>query len=430
MKYLLPILLILFLDGPLSGAEGNPPVTAKFPPAILMPWEFVGIDTEISVYERRIIDDRKAFKEAAKRIGDLLFEDGKRFSDYAGSLSLPRQLTLNEKRKSQNIMVGTMRNSTSQESLTFQPVICSVANLMVLAMEVAGSETNTLLAVAHTTVERSVWIDLDDRVRLSEVVVPAMEKVLGEVMERVRERGGRPQGSLHAGLSLIKETTRKDNGSSHCLNMLLSGKLASEYVVNRELGNDGLSHIRTILGIDRKMTRASRRVIVNWDIVGKKSFPLNMSMRMRFSESVLGGKIPPDEIAESFAIGGGQRIDIPVSPRLKKFLDQEEGALRQNDKPMIARIYKAWVYLDRGRAYGLNMSDRLYLKLSGDQVIKGHIVGYYGPGLGIKSPRGFPVNEGAIMFVRTGQNLVKVGQEFEFDPTRYPTSWPPQKTPP
>jgi hypothetical protein len=74
------------------------------------------------------------------------------------------------------------------------------------------------------------------------------------------------------------------------------------------------------------------------------------------------------------------------------------------------------------------MNDRLYLD-DGQRLIKGHVVGFYGSGLGLTSPRGFPIHEGAILFIRTGQKKVKLGDGFRFDPTQYPTPWPPVRQP-
>ena len=92
------------------------------------------------------------------------------------------------------------------------------------------------------------------------------------------------------------------------------------------------------------------------------------------------------------------------------------------DVPQAAKIYGGWVYLDRGRAYGLHMDDRLVAKDASGKEITGHIVGFYGPEMGLKSPRGYLINEGAIMFVRKGQRETALGQAYTFDTRQYPDS--------
>ena len=72
------------------------------------------------------------------------------------------------------------------------------------------------------------------------------------------------------------------------------------------------------------------------------------------------------------------------------------------------------------------MGDRLWFDINGRRV-KGHVVQYFGTGLRLESPRGRKVTEGAILFIRTGQHSVHIGDTFEFDPTVFPTPWPPSK---
>ena len=89
--------------------------------------------------------------------------------------------------------------------------------------------------------------------------------------------------------------------------------------------------------------------------------------------------------------------------------------------PQISKVFKAWVYLDKGRAWGLKIGDRLAAKAPTGETIKGHIVGFFGPNQNILSPRGFNVPEGAIMYVRKGQLHVDIGQTLEWDKRSFPT---------
>jgi hypothetical protein len=70
------------------------------------------------------------------------------------------------------------------------------------------------------------------------------------------------------------------------------------------------------------------------------------------------------------------------------------------------------------------MNDRLVAG-SGADEIKGHVVRFFGPEENLKSPRGFPIHEGAILYIRKNQKAPKIGTEFRMDPRTFPTPWPP-----
>ncbi|MEN9834775.1 MAG: hypothetical protein RL011_968, partial [Pseudomonadota bacterium] len=105
-------------------------------------------------------------------------------------------------------------------------------------------------------------------------------------------------------------------------------------------------------------------------------------------------------------------------------LKAEEKTLQLSDWPQVVKRDRAWVYLDRGRAWGLKMNDRLLAEVDGETV-KGHVVHFFGPEAKLKSPRGFPVEEGAVLYIRLHQKLPRVGTTFKFDPRTFPTKYPP-----
>jgi hypothetical protein len=55
-------------------------------------------------------------------------------------------------------------------------------------------------------------------------------------------------------------------------------------------------------------------------------------------------------------------------------------------------------------------------------------VQYFGPELKLTSARGFPIQEGAVVYVRKNRSKARSGMVFQFDPATYPSPWPP-KTP-
>ena len=54
-------------------------------------------------------------------------------------------------------------------------------------------------------------------------------------------------------------------------------------------------------------------------------------------------------------------------------------------------------------------------------AVKGHVVGYFGPEMKLKSPRGYDIHEGAIIFIRSGQKVVKEGDVFSYDQKKVPS---------
>ncbi|MDD9951594.1 MAG: hypothetical protein OXT67_08530, partial [Zetaproteobacteria bacterium] len=121
------------------------------------------------------------------------------------------------------------------------------------------------------------------------------------------------------------------------------------------------------------------------------------------------------------------RLDFPDF--LVREVKAENNSLREVDFPRVAHIYGAWAYLDKGRAWGLKMGDRLEVPLSSGKI-KGHVVGYYGPEKNIQSMNGYTVVEGAIVYVRKGQKQLQIGDMVDYDRRSYPTSWPPVPTTP
>lgn len=144
-------------------------------------------------------------------------------------------------------------------------------------------------------------------------------------------------------------------------------------------------------------------------------------MQWRWSEAIFGSQWRETQASGvSFSYDNdGIRWQLPG--------DFKEEILRKKSEmqglPKVVMIRGAWAYLDRGRGYGLDMNDRLTTAGS-----KGHIVGFFGAGMNLKSSQGNIIDEGAVMFVRNGR--VSVGDSVDFDPQTYPTDWPPKSSSP
>ena len=149
----------------------------------------------------------------------------------------------------------------------------------------------------------------------------------------------------------------------------------------------------------------------------------NTSLTIQFlvSDAIFGSTIAERSISSELAQSATKQWVIDSQAVVNTILDIEKTLT--NSAPQIIHRYGAWVYLDRGRAYGLRMDDRVIV--NENKGIKGHVVGYYGPNAGLRHPTESPasgslVSEGAIVYIREGQDKVKIGQTLAFDTKFFP----------
>lgn len=196
------------------------------------------------------------------------------------------------------------------------------------------------------------------------------------------------------------------------------------------LSRDYLELISQYVNKDSIQNRASRNLLFSW-YQDKKQDPSNSSsnstvsnnsiynlkFNLRVSESVFSNHVQTltDEPI-SFTIDQ-QKLKLTGSiESLAQIMDLQKKELLGTD-PQVVKVDRAWVYLDKGRASGLKIYDRLII---GDKSY-GHVIGYYGSDMGLVSEQGgYPISEGAIVYVRKGQHDVRVGQSVKYDPAQYP----------
>ena len=415
--------LAVFAVCPLASANwaySQDAPSPALPGAIFMPWVLWGINDE----QAAVLQPHLA--ATLQMLARRYLEAPLALTSFVQKTA-PQEISLNGQKISDRILVGSLKQGADAASVMIQPLFCPVSDRYVLALELIDTARDVILGAANTTITRQQWQEVSrDRVRLGqiwqELVPPLLDRVLQE------RQAPSDKTAMHLSLSLGRESGRMDQGSYLCLNMLLAHQLAKRYPVNHEIGNNESYHLRRLLKVPGHVQRASRRLVVVWSMEDYANFPLKINQTIRVSESILGGRIGPP-LTASLVLEAGESLVMPLPVQMNAFLQNEAGALGLDEPPQVARIYRAWVYLDKGRAYGLKMNDRLYLRKNG-QTIKGHVVGFYGPGLGVKSPRGFAVHEGAIVFIRKGQADTRLGDELLYDPTGFPAAWPPVPTPP
>jgi len=216
--------------------------------------------------------------------------------------------------------------------------------------------------------------------------------------------------------------------------------LESGVAVTQSIGAEALLQARRGLNITTQLRRGNRSLVISWpETLGENAratrWPLQLRATARWTDAVFGQPFvspvndegvtatTPREttFTTSFDRAQNGRVSGSLPASVTATLTREATALTRNDLPQIARIDRGWAYLDRGRAWGLQMDDRVRARAADGSEVTGHVVGFYGPEARLKSPRGFPINEGAIVFVRKGQGLIDAGLQFDFDPQTYPT---------
>ncbi len=228
-----------------------------------------------------------------------------------------------------------------------------------------------------------------------------------------------------------------------CLNMLLAEKLQESVRIMPEEGNFELQVLYDILNLKEPSKRHNRVLSLDWqmtDMEGDRSgqFPKQLNIKSHIVESVISGRSSPDSNLTSnvtFVLEKNPRSQIQIkgSEGLVKQMAMLAKQLPLREDPLVIGTYGAWAYLHLGRAYGLTMNTRMVSRE--DPNIQGHVVAFFGPESGLKDSEGNSVQEGAILFIRQGQQKVKKGMTFTFDERRYPqqassqTSKAPEETP-
>lgn len=377
---------------------------ADVPKASLLPWQFIGLDSEFLATHKAELD---ALHAELSRI----------WIDKAqplDALLAGQQLPLNRQHALHRVLSGDTRSSLTQPHI-ITPILCPIGDSLIFGVQVSDLASNALLGAQQIFTAKNTW--------KKGQALPLSMETLRQGPQTLAPQSLGEAPAFKIALRLLRGSDSSREGAHLCYLMLVAEALVQNYKMPATLDYLELTRLRDTLMPDRKATRATRTLLFDWGMDPK--IP-NLEALVHYSESVFAGRPQAPRNYTFTLLPGKNRLQIPDD--FLNLLKGSEAQLLSKDQPMVSKIYGAWVYLDRGRAWGLNMNDRLYLE-DGGRRVKGHVVGFYGPEKNIKSPRGFTVEEGAIVFVRKGQKDVKVGDSFIFDPTRYPTQWPPVRQP-
>ncbi len=395
---------------------------APFPNAIIEPWQTPDVD---GFFLRRLgsapTDAREALIKSA-------LTDSQTLADYA--VQNQRSLTLNEKRLASKIQIGKL-NPAAPKPVTLQPLLCILGDQLITGILVSDTTSQLIRGAGFIATPMSDIPKTNSGDKVRELLTASLQGAFERAMQRVA--AGLPMpGTAHnlkIGVTLANNTRDQRIGSHQCRTAILVAALAEQVPTLESIGHNEEGHAQRILGLDASFARPTRMMVLEWRPPKDPAWPQANELAIRHGEAVFGRPLPePMVLTITFDKSPDASPSLMIPPGLVAYINQEKAALALAAKPTIIAIDRAWVYLDKGRGYGLQMNERL-IHTDRQLTIKGHIVGYFGPELHLKTASGQPVYEGAIMYVRTGTKKVKVGQTFEHDPTQFPAAWPPVKVP-
>ncbi len=397
---------------------GQTPATKPVPEAFLLPWAMPDVDRD---WRGGAAD---ALRDSWNRLGRRVLPAGQSLKQFAAANGITQ--IIQGAALSERFRVGVPAAKLLQnQPEVWQPILCPVADQWILALQVSGFNDQIIYAAAHARIPRASLEEARQQNRDIGMLSDALDALAQQMATSLRSQE-EAKDALKIGFSLAPSSMPLGAGSAMCLSVLLSHDIYRTHRVVRMIGGNEVVHARDVLSMKNQEERATRRAVLFWEAKQAQRLPMELRLTVRYAESVFANSM---ERGEAAAITLHPDLNLVAHNELKGLMQRESSALQLADMPQIAKVDRAWVYLDRGRAWGLKMNDRLVHRMGNGEFIKGHVVAFYGPNLKIQSPRGFPVSEGAIVFVRKGQGETRLGQTFAFDPTAYPTPWPPQKTP-
>ncbi len=293
------------------------------------------------------------------------------------------------------------------------------------ALVVIDSAKNTIKTVLHKMVPHARWQETVKSRNYADFFAPTMSE-----LTRQLNLSNLPSPSQDIAVAFRDQTAsqRPNEIDRSTIALMLANQWGTDVTTLNPIASELMATIQAFYGQSSATRKANREVILR--VTYNKppmtmKLPAALDMNVRATEAVFGQSLPW-KWNEPLTVGANPdgSIILNHSGRLKTEIMTERTSLVRAELPQVAKIRGAWAYVDKGRAWGLQMNDRL---ISNDdpQKIKGHVVAYFGPEMNIKSPRGWPIHEGAIVFIRKGLKDVRVGQALTYDGMKVPTSWPP-----
>jgi len=401
-----PIVLFILIFFPTSIAQGW-----TLPPVTLMPWVTQGISHEKNSQQRSAINE--ASQKLADSLGknaslDTLYSEGNpnTIKSLKTRLSLFRGIT--------ELHDAQLDKYTKKKNILIQPFFCSFGQESVVLTLVSSAEKWLTLSVASQIVANSTDLQ-EQKYNLSIALAKATGEAISEAFKAT-------DFEHNLKFSIHPETSGENVGNPTCTHLLIMKKMLNYAHFTPEADASDYGKIVSARPSPALLpSRSTRKLMVHIDRLDA-DIDQEFSAKIRVIESVLGRTYPnPIELNLKLSKENNQ-IELSSLEPLIEFAKKESQVLGYESEPEIIHKNKAWVYVDKGRAWGLKIGDRLIRK---GNEIKGHVVAYYGPEMQLKDSKGNTIIEGAIIYIRKGQDLTKIGQKLTWDPRAFPTPWPP-----
>lgn len=307
--------------------------------------------------------------------------------------------------------------NSSQNGILIQPFFCKIADKIVVLSQLSATNRWTTLSIGSQVLQ-STNNQQPQKYNLTEGLVSATKKAFETLKTR------QPYNH-NLKISLHNESSGENIGDTTCLNLILSQNILDLAPINSEMNNEYFGYLRNS-GITPKTApaRSTRKFLIHYQKLNPK-IGETIETKIRVIESVFG-QSHPNPLQLNLALElSNQEIKFSDNPQLRSFITSESQLLALDSMPEVIKKDRAWLYVDKGRAWGLKIGDRLETR---DGMVKGHVVAYYGPEMSLKAKNGAPITEGAIVYVRKGQKISTPGQTLSWDETTFPTPFPPNSS--
>jgi len=300
-----------------------------------------------------------------------------------------------------------------EKNLLIQPFICSIASKLVVFSQISSKDRWTTLAVGSQSVSLAKN-DPSKKYNLPQALAVATKSAF----LKLKTRAPYPHNLK---VSLHNESDSDPLRDPSCLNLILTEKILDVSAVNSDLDGESYGYLRQSgAEVSLVPARSTRKFLVTYSQLAPKSGE-TLKAKIKIIESVFGRRHPISLDLDLKLEESDGSFQFSGTEKMSDFLMSESKLLALDSTPEVIKKDRAWVYIDKGRAWGLKIGDRLETE---NGTIKGHIVAYYGPEMNLKSKDGSPIVEGAIVYVRKGQKIADKGLKFDWDKTTYPTAYP------
>lgn len=395
----------------------------KAPAVLLLPWEHLeGVNEEFWKKSKPQLEKtREVWLQSLQKT----YSQTKRQTLLESHADSGKVLSQNQKERWKDVyVVPDQSSSQTADSLTLQPLFCSLGDRFLSFFITLDTKRSLILNVEHRSFEKKNWEALLKSGRFAKSLEEMSSNSFQISTNRVVD-----EDALQLTLSLGSSLPQTGAG---CLQLLLAQQLSNlNYHVTRPFGSELNAGLRDVFFPDAKSRRGTRHLTVTWEgLKSAQTFPLKLAARLRYSESVFS--FPVKNMVFSswiWSLDSQMWVTSTIPEEVLSLLKKEKLALATKQDISVLKVYGAWVYLNQGRASGLKMGDRLVSSGSStggvggnpkEAPIKGHVIGFYGPGENLKHKQtGEIIPEGAILFIRKGQRKSSVGQIFVYDQTTY-----------